>query len=43
MLQRVTNFLRKRKIERELEDELQASVELLAAQQMRHGASAHER
>jgi hypothetical protein len=42
MLRRVLTFLRKRKVEQGLDDELRASVELLAEENMRQGTSAQE-
>src|SRR5215813_7308530 len=42
MLRRAITFLRKRQGERELDDELRASVELLAEEHMRQGASPQE-
>jgi hypothetical protein len=39
MFRRITTFLRKRKVEQELDDELRASLDLLAEEHIRNGAS----
>jgi predicted permease len=42
MFRRITSFLRKRKVEQELDDELRASLEALAEEHIRKGASPQE-